>query len=220
MMKPAVSGLFALPRGIAMNNDAKETARSAGSVSQLIPNLMGGDMRAVQELWERYFRPLVRLARSRVRPSRRRVAGSEDIALEAFLEFCNCLARPDADRRFPQLQTREQLWKLLVCFTVRTAFDLNKKQARRERIVRGESALGEDGFAPFASSEPAPEFSAAVNELLDQLQDETLRTVALRKMEGFAVAEIARQLDCSPTTIERKLRAIRAIWKSPENNMP
>ncbi|HZZ76962.1 MAG TPA: ECF-type sigma factor [Gemmataceae bacterium] len=186
-----------------------------GSVSRLIPNLMDGDRQAMQTLWERYFQPLVRLARGRMQ-SARRVAGSEDIALEAFLEFCHCLARPDAERRFPQLQTREQVWKLLACFTIRTAFDQNRKHARREKIVAGESALGEEGFAPFAGREPAPEFSAAVHELLEQLQDETLRTVALRKLEGFSVAEIAQELDCSASTVERKLRAIRSIWKSSE----
>jgi RNA polymerase sigma factor (sigma-70 family) len=195
-----------------------KVAHTPGSVSQLIPDLMAGDHQAMQKLWERYFQPLVRLARGRI-PSARRIAGSEDIALDAFLEFCNCLARPDADRRFPQLQTRQQVWKLLACFTVRIAFDQNRKQARREKIVRGESALGDEGFAPFGSHEPAPEFAAAVHELLDQLEDETLRTVALRKMEGFTVAEIAKQLDCSPTTVERKLRAIRSIWKSAEGKV-
>ena len=47
-----------------------------------------------------------------------------------------------------------------------------------------------------------------------------LRTVALRKMEGFTVAEISRELDCSPSSVERKLRAIRAIWKSREAGAP
>jgi DNA-directed RNA polymerase specialized sigma24 family protein len=198
-----------------MHDDPNSIPRAPGSVSRLIPELMDGDRRAMQQLWERYFQPLVRLARSRMR-SASPVVGSEDIALEAFLEFCDCLARPDAARRFPQLQTRAHLWKLLTCFTVRTAFDHNHKQARREKIVRGEAALGAEGFAPFASREPAPEFAAAVRELLDQLQDETLRTVALGKMEGFTVPEIARRLDCSPSTVERKLRAIRAIWMSSE----
>ena len=133
------------------------------------------------------------------------------------MEFCDCVARPDADRRFPHLQTREQLWKLLACFTIRTAFDQNRKQARREKIVRGESVLGDEGFASFTSREPAPEFALAVQELLDQLQDQSLRTVVPRKMEGFTVVEIAEQLDCSPSTIERKLRAIRSIWKSAES---
>jgi RNA polymerase sigma factor (sigma-70 family) len=191
-----------------------------GSVSQLIPSLKEGDRQAMQKLWERYFQPMVRVARSRLHPARRRPAGSEDIALEAFLEFCDCLARPDSGDRFPQLGTREELWKLLACFTIRTAFDFNHKQARRDRIVRGESALGQEGFAPFAGREPAPEFAAAVSELLDHLQDETLRTVALRKMEGCTVPEIAKELDCSASTVERKLRAIRSIWKTREKESP
>jgi RNA polymerase sigma factor (sigma-70 family) len=191
-----------------------------GSVSRLIPDLQKGDRQAMQGLWERYFQPLVRTARGRLHPGRCRAAGAEDVALEAFLEFCDRLARPDAGQRFPQLQNREHLWKLLVCFTVRVAFDHNQKEARRGQAVRGESALGEEGFAPFAGREPAPEFEAAVAELLDRLRDDTLRMVALRKLEGFTVPEIARALDCSPSTVERKLRTIRAIWKAADEGPP
>ncbi len=201
-----------------MGDDVNRPQGLPGSVSRLIPDLLEGDRQAMQRLWERYFQPLVRLARSRIRPAGR-VAGSEDIALEAFLEFCDCLASPDAGQRFPHLQSRKQLWKLLACFTIRTAFDHNQKQARRQKIVRGESALGDEGFAPFVGREPVPEFAAAVHDLLDQLQDESLRLVALRKMEGLTVPEIARQMDCSPSTVERKLRAIRSIWKSQETEM-
>jgi RNA polymerase sigma factor (sigma-70 family) len=185
-----------------------------GSLSQLIPDLKEGDRRAMQELWQRYFQPLVRVARARAHPGRCRAHGPEDIALEAFLELCESLARPDAAERFPHLESREQLWKLLVCFTVRAAFDHNQKQARRAGTVRGESALGDEGPDGLAGREPAPEFAAAVGELLERLQDDTLRRVALRKMEGWTVAEIAREMDCSASTVERKLRAIRAIWKA------
>ncbi len=191
-----------------------------GSVSRLIPALGTGDREAMRGLWERYFQPLVAVARRRVSSSAWRAAGPEDVALEAFLELCDRLARPDADHRFPELHNREQLWKLLVCFTVRTAFDYGKKQARRHEVVRGESGLGEDGLAGFAGREPSPEFAAVVTDLLDQLQDDSLRTVALRKMEGYSVAEIARALDCSPSTVERKLRAIRSIWRSRERESP
>jgi DNA-directed RNA polymerase specialized sigma24 family protein len=189
-----------------------------GSVSRLIPDLKEGDRQAMQRLWECYFQPLVRLARGRLRPGGCRVAEAEEVALEAFLEFCDRLARPDVDLKFPRLHSREHLWKLLACFTVRTAFNYNQKQARRGVIVRGESALGDEGFAPFAGREPAPEFAAAVADLLDQLGDDVLRTVALRTMAGCTSAEIARELDCSRSTVERKLRSIRSIWKSRERD--
>src|SRR5262245_42887590 len=198
----------------------QERSKPPGSVSRLIPALGEGDREAMRGLWERYFQPLVGVARRRVSSSAWRAAGPEDVALEAFLELCDRLARPDSAHRFPELQNRDQLWKLLVCFTVRTAFDYARKQARRHEVVRGESELGEEGFAPFAGRGPAPEFAAAVTDLLDQLRDDSLRAVALRKMEGYSVAEIAQALDCSPSTVERKLRAIRSIWRSREQESP
>jgi DNA-directed RNA polymerase specialized sigma24 family protein len=197
-----------------------EPCPAPGSISRLIPHLGAGDRLAIQKLWERYFRPLVLLARGRMRPDRCRAAGPEDVALEAFLELCDQLARPGAAESFPRLQGREHLWKLLACFTVRAAFDHERKQARRARALCGESALGDEGLALFAGREPAPELSAAVSEMLDQLQDEGLRAVAVWRMEGWTVQEIARELDCSASTVERKLRAIRAIWQSRERGGP
>src|SRR5262249_25647846 len=123
---------------------AREQTKFPGSVSRLIPALREGDREAMRGLWERYFQPLVEVARRRVSSAGWRATGPEDVALEAFLEFCDRLAWPDADRRFPQLENRDQLWKLLVCFTVRTAFDYARKEARRAEIIRGESGLGED----------------------------------------------------------------------------
>ena len=64
--------------------------------------------------------------------------------------------------------------------------------------------------------EPTPAFAAQVAEecqrLLDRLGDETLRRIAVWKMEGFTNDEIAGQLDCSPRTVTLKLQAIRIIW--------
>ncbi len=42
-------------------------------------------------------------------------------------------------------------------------------------------------------------------ERVESLPDETLRTIALLRMEGFEVAEIAAQLDLAVATIKRKL---------------
>jgi DNA-directed RNA polymerase specialized sigma24 family protein len=50
--------------------------------------------------------------------------------------------------------------------------------------------------------------------LLDRLGDETLRAVALWKMEGYTNREIAGKLGCVEHTVERKLRSIRLVWSS------
>jgi len=66
--------------------------------------------------------------------------------------------------------------------------------------------------------EPTPEFAAQVAEeydrLLAALGDDTLRRVAVWKMEGLTTDEIAGRLDCSQRTVARKLEAIRVIWGS------
>jgi DNA-directed RNA polymerase specialized sigma24 family protein len=49
--------------------------------------------------------------------------------------------------------------------------------------------------------------------LLGALDDSELQRVAVLKMEGYTVAEIAAQLACVPRTVKRWLRLIRQIWK-------
>ena len=49
-------------------------------------------------------------------------------------------------------------------------------------------------------------------ELLNQLDDDTLKLVARRRLEGFTNNEIAEELGCVPRTVERKLERIRSIW--------
>jgi DNA-directed RNA polymerase specialized sigma24 family protein len=49
--------------------------------------------------------------------------------------------------------------------------------------------------------------------LLHHLGDD-LRPVALAKMEDYTNQEIAAKLDCSLSTVERRLRFIRKIWQT------
>ena len=184
-----------------------------GSVSRWMLSLRDGDHAAVQRLWDRYFQPLVCVARGRLKGAPRCLSGAEDVALEAFWELCGLAARPDAVERFPDLCNRTQFWRLLVCFTVRRAFDFRRKEGRRGMIVCGESALGEAGFGPFVGREPAPEFAEAVNELLGKLGSEKLRRLALLRMEGYSREEIGKRFGWSVATVDRKLKVIRRLWK-------
>jgi DNA-directed RNA polymerase specialized sigma24 family protein len=152
------------------------------------------------------------------------VADEEDVALSAFDSFI----RGARAGRFPQLLDSTDLWKLLVVITARKAADqVASEQCLRRGggKVRGESALlgavenaeGKRGIEEIVGDEPTPEFAAQVAEeyqrLLDVLGDETLRSVALWKLEGYSNEEIAGKLDCSLATVERKLRRIRHIWE-------
>lgn len=193
---------------------------SESSVTYWIRRLQSGDRAAVQELWDRYFDRLVRLARQRLGSVPRRAADEEDVALSAFRCFCAQVEQGS----FPQLDDRTDLWRLLVVITSRKAIKQAQGERRQKRgggRVRGESGFvtpdGEEaGIEAIADREPTPEFAAQVDEqfqhLLDQLDDDTLRKVALLKVQGCSNDEIAKGLGCAVRTVERRLAGIRAIW--------
>jgi DNA-directed RNA polymerase specialized sigma24 family protein len=189
-----------------------------GSVTRWIGLLQSGDPAAAQRLWERYFQSLVRLARRRLGQAARAAADEEDVALSAFDSFCRRAARG----RFPQLQDRHDLWRLLVAFTARKAGHLLRQEGRLKRrgASHSEPRQGADGtpdLEQVVGREPTPEFAAQLVEdyqrLLDRLGDTQLQTLAQWKLEGYTNEEIAGKLTCTPRTIERKLRLIRTIWE-------
>jgi DNA-directed RNA polymerase specialized sigma24 family protein len=195
-----------------------------GSVTDWIRALRGDQFdEAAHRLWERYFAQLVLLARARLRSSPRGPADEEDAALSAFDSLC----RGVADGRFMNLDGREELWRLLATITIRKATN----QYQRERsLKRGGGRVVDEGALPgvrstepvgldqFISREPTPEFAALMADecrrLFASLRDDTLRHIALLKMEGYGNDQIATRLSCGERTVERKLDLIRKRWST------
>jgi DNA-directed RNA polymerase specialized sigma24 family protein len=196
-----------------------------GSVTIWIDALRAGDADAAHQLWGRYFESLVHLARSRLRRAARGAADEEDVALSAFDSFYHGMARG----RFPDLADRDDLWRLLVTIAARKASNQNRWESRQKRgggRVIHESALAVDtdpdlaGLAGVVGAGPDPEFAALLADecgrRLRDLPDESLRTVAVLKMEGYRNEEIADRLGCSLRTVSRKLEVIRKAWTDEE----
>src|SRR5262249_52379172 len=153
-----------------------------------------------QPLWERYHRRLVGLARRKLESSRRRGADEEDVVQDAFHSFF----RGVAGGRFPRLDDRDNLWRLLVVITARKALDQLAHEHSKRR-GGGAAAAGprmppggeewDAALEQVVGDEPTPAFAAQVAEecrrLLDRLGDDGLRRVAVWKMEGFTNDEIA-----------------------------
>jgi RNA polymerase sigma factor (sigma-70 family) len=190
-------------------------------VTLWLGQMTGGDPMAIQRIWETYYDRLVRLARKKLGETNRRVADEEDVALSAFHSFCQGAAAG----RFPRLDDRHDLWKVLVTITARKASAQMRHGHRQKRgggAVRGESVFaGADsdhavGIGQVMGEEPTPEVAAMVAEqcehLLNCLDNESLRQIALLKLEGYTNEEIAERLDCAPRTVERKLGRIRELW--------
>jgi DNA-directed RNA polymerase specialized sigma24 family protein len=183
--------------------------------------LRAGHPQAAQQIWDRYFRRLVGLARKKLGGRRSGHADEEDVALEALDSFC----RNAREGRFPQLADSDELWRLLVTFTARKAMRLLRAQARRKRGGRSATPGSHDrvgiplSVEELVGNEPTPEFAAQVAEeyeFLLGLLDRDQRAIAIAKLEGFTNEQIAASQNRSLRTVERKLKLIRAIWEEAE----
>jgi DNA-directed RNA polymerase specialized sigma24 family protein len=191
---------------------------SSGSVTHWLNLLKAGESAAAQPLWERYFRRLVGMARKKLRDAPRLAADEEDVALSAFDSFCRAAEKG----RFPRLDDRGDLVRVLLMLTARKALRLRRDEGRQKRgggRVVGEGDLqGNDEavLAEVIGDEPTPEFAAQVAEefrrLLGMLGDEQLRQMAVARMEGCTTEDLAARFECAPSTVARKLRKIRATW--------
>jgi DNA-directed RNA polymerase specialized sigma24 family protein len=194
----------------------------AESVTCLLDGLKEGDGDDIRRLWDRYFRRLVGLAGARLPHAARRAVDPEDVALSAFHSFCARAGRG----QFPRLGDRDDLWRVLSTIAARKASELVRHENRQKRgggRLLGESALldvdraGGEGVDRLPGREPTPAVAAALAEgferLLAVLGDPTLRTIALSRLDGYSVDEIAAALGVAPRTVDRKLQVIRAVWE-------
>ena len=185
------------------------------SVLDWLGRLRSGEQSAARGLWDEYFSRMVELARCKLQGVPARAADEEDVALSAFKSFCRAVE----GGRYPDLFDRDGLWALLVRITARKAIDLRRYECRRKRRApAGADARGGPALDEVIGREPDPEFVARIADecqrLLGLLTDPTLRTIALRKMEGFTNAEVAAELGVVGRTVERKLNLIRRLWEA------
>lgn len=203
--------------------------KNTESFDQLIDLVRQGDEDSIAVLWENYFQQLVRIAAKRLPANLRRMGDEEDIALSAFHSFIAGVR----DDRFPDLSGPDNLWGLLITLTSRKVNAHMRHQTRQKRgggNVRGESVFiqpggeqiggGIGGISDDAqSADIRTELAEACDALLDQLDDEQLRQMAVMRMDGYLVDEIAERLELSKRAVERRLQLIRQIWSEQAENL-
>lgn len=195
---------------------------TADSVSTWIANLKAGEAGAADQLWNRYAERLLELARRKLGDAPKGHADEEDIAQSVFGSIC----RGAAAGRFGSLSNRDDLWWILLTVTKQKAVD----HIRRERAVKrgggrvqSESGLCRGGqedeqfvLDHLIGDEPTAELLAVLQEqnqrLMSLLRDDRLRQIAIFRIEGYTVPEIAESLGVSLRSVERKLKLIRSAW--------
>jgi ECF sigma factor len=193
------------------------------TVTAWLEILRADDSDAAVELWHRYVGQLIRLARSKLGEFPRRAADEEDVVVSAFDAFF----RGVKDGRFSRLNDSDDHWQVLVMLTERKVTKLIRHERAAKRgagRLRGESALDgphgssyPNGLGQVKANEPTPEFAAQFREqiavLLNCLDDDLLRQIAVGKLEGYDNAALAKRLNLSLRAVERKLSLIRRKWK-------
>jgi DNA-directed RNA polymerase specialized sigma24 family protein len=165
---------------------------------------------------------MVALASDQLGTQPRRMADEEDIALSVF----DTLVRGAANGKFPLLQNRYDLWHLLVALTRQKVVDLRRYETRQKRgsgLQKHAGALGYNRelgrlmtLDDLVGVEPSPEYLTILNEqykrAMQLLRDKVLMRIAKETLEGFSTAEIAKRLDVSQRTVQRKLILIQNKW--------
>jgi RNA polymerase sigma factor (sigma-70 family) len=196
-----------------------------GSVTRLVDDLRSDNPsvrnRAAQQIWERYFRALLELARNNLDRRVRRRVDEEDVLQSMYKSFCLRLQRGEYD-----LANRDALWKLLVTITLNKTRNAAKNHGRKRRDIGREQAMPGGDEADSArwaleqmeAAGPSPAEAVVLNEALQRrleaLADADLEQIALRRLEGYTNREIADKLGCVERTVERKLGLIRDTWTS------
>ncbi len=183
------------------------SSKLSHSITLLIKTLKKGHQSAYGPLLEVYFERLVQLARKRLQNLPGMAGYDEDVALRSFFSMCR---RVQDTERPLELDSRDDLWRMLATRTISRAIDLVRRHKPGE-------VPGEFEMEQLLTREPTPEEAAEMADecriLLESLDEPELRQIAIWRVEGFTNEEIALKLDCVPRTIERKVGRIRALWK-------
>jgi RNA polymerase sigma-70 factor (ECF subfamily) len=172
----------------------------------LVERLREGDPLAAEVLFRRYA---VRLARLAEQHLNRRVAArvdGEDVVQSVFRTFFQRCARGEF-----QIDSSEQIWRLLVRLTLRKARAQVRRHLAGKRDGRAEVGGDEAAFEA-VSREPGPAEAAA---LLDRIEfllrglPELFCHVLERRLRGWAVADIAAELAVSRQTVYRALELLQ-----------
>ena len=122
--------------------------------------------------------------------------------------------------RLLSLASRNDIWNLLACITVRKAHQTTRRALTLKRgggHVLNESESPDMNERPFRLEDaiaalPTDKFDLCCEEYLLALDDETRAVVVLRLM-GHTNREAADVLVCAERTVERKLDLARKVWE-------
>jgi DNA-directed RNA polymerase specialized sigma24 family protein len=185
----------------------------SGTITKCIRDLEAGESSrrnaAARELWEYFFADLMCFARRRFQSAHasRGSADEEDAAERAFTKVCRGIESGQL-----KLNSRVDLHKVLRFTTTREVISLLHRAKRDAGLASDDVVLRQ---VPDSALPPELLLLAfdACQRLLDLLESDELRQIAIWKLAGHTNEAIRTQLGCSQATVERILAHIREIWR-------
>lgn len=200
--------------GSSEASEKSQMAASEKSITGWFHALRDGDDSAAEDLWNRYFARLTGLAKSQLVHDP--AYNEEDLAVSVFDALC----RATRGGSYQSLGDREELWRLLVTIANRKMIDRHRRTTAKRRALTDEDVsqlkVVED-LDELAGSECSPEWQLVLAErcqiLLDLLDDDRMREIALLKLDQHTNHEIADQLHISERSVRRTINLIRRTWQ-------
>ncbi len=193
---------------ISILDDSRSSFRATKdepSDHSLLRHLQRGSEEAATALYQRYAQRLRALTQAQCSAELARRVDVEDIVQSVFGSFFRRAGQGCYD-----VPAGEELWKLFLVIALHKIRDQGKHHRAAKRDVRrttgGEgldqslAARGTDGDCAF--------LQLTIDEALERLPPQH-RTVAELRLQGYEVAEIARETARSKRTVERILQEIR-----------
>lgn len=183
----------------------------ARTFEELMACLQAGDEQAAQEIFDRFGRRLIGLARTRLAAALRTKEDPEDVMQSVLKSFF----RRQADGHY-DLQNWDSLWSLLTTITLRKCghrlrrFKTERRDVRREVTLPG--AEEEAGNWQAIAREPMPSEALRLAETVEQVMrelDERGRAIFSLSLQGYDVPEISTKINRAERTVYRTLERIK-----------
>jgi len=196
-----------------------KSVEDTGSVSNWLKELKTGDQNAVEAIWNRYYQRVVEFAIRKMKINPDRAIDGEDIAQLTMHRFC----LNATSGNYPDLDDRQQLWDILVVYTLnRIRKHLREcNRTKRSGMHRVVFEFKRSQVLQDLRSPEAPTIMAdMVQSWLDRLDREDpsgqLKQIAIWSMEDISGSEIARIMKKRKSAILQQIRLIRLLWEEYE----
>jgi RNA polymerase sigma factor (sigma-70 family) len=179
---------------------------STEPLEYLLDRWLAGDQQAATTLCHRHAARLFGMVRKNLSAELARECDPEDVVQSAYMKFFAA-----ARSRTLELETSDDIWRLLVAITR----NLIRDQYKRQQALKRKSDAVEDpasNLADLQDLQSMPGEPAALSDELKRLfgafKPTYQRAIALR-MEGWKVEEIAQETRHSERTVRRVLKRVQ-----------